>query len=77
MPPEVAARVFDPFFSTRRREGGTGLGLSLVHRIVSEHGGTIDVHSRPGEGTAFIIELPSADEIDAEEADAAAAGGSR
>ena len=65
MPPEIAARVFDPFFSTRRRDGGTGLGLSLVHSIVEEHGGTIDVLSRPGAGTTFVIELPPADEAKA------------
>jgi two-component system sensor histidine kinase PilS (NtrC family) len=49
-------RVFEPFFSTK--SGGTGIGLALVHRIVDEHGGKIDVKSTIGEGTVFTIELP-------------------
>jgi two-component system sensor histidine kinase PilS (NtrC family) len=49
-------RVFEPFFSTK--SGGTGIGLALVHRIVDEHGGKIDVKSTVGEGTVFTIELP-------------------
>jgi len=58
--PALLERVFDPFFSTRRTWGGIGLGLSLVHGIVEEHGGTIDVESRLGEGATFRIELPIA-----------------
>jgi len=50
-------RIFDPFFSTR--EGGTGLGLSLTQQIVTEHGGTIACESSPGQGTCFVVELPS------------------
>ena len=50
-------RIFDPFFSTR--EGGTGLGLSLTQQIVAEHGGTIACESSPGQGTSFVVELPS------------------
>jgi PAS domain S-box-containing protein len=50
-------RIFDPFFSTR--ESGTGLGLSLTQQIVSEHGGTISCQSEPGQGTSFVVELPS------------------
>ena len=50
-------RIFDPFFSTR--EGGTGLGLSLTQQIVAEHGGTIACESSPGQGTCFVVELPS------------------
>jgi two-component system sensor histidine kinase PilS (NtrC family) len=49
-------RIFEPFFSTK--SGGTGIGLALVHRIVDEHGGGIDVKSTLGEGTVFTIELP-------------------
>jgi two-component system sensor histidine kinase PilS (NtrC family) len=49
-------RVFDPFYSTRA--GGTGLGLSVVHRIVEAHGGTVRAESSPGEGTAFHVRLP-------------------
>jgi PAS domain S-box-containing protein len=49
-------RIFDPFFSTK--EGGTGLGLALTHRIVEDHGGSIDVRSTPGAGTTFRLLLP-------------------
>ena len=48
-------RIFDPYVSDK--EGGTGLGLSISHRIVSEHGGRIEVDSRPGK-TAFVVVLP-------------------
>ncbi|TVX98298.1 two-component system sensor histidine kinase NtrB [Cohnella terricola] len=49
-------RLFDPFFTTK--EAGTGLGLSVSYRIISNHGGTIHVESQIGEGTAFMIYLP-------------------
>lgn len=58
--PEVRDRIFDPFFTTRRDKGGAGLGLSLAHSIVTDHDGTIDVESEPGEGSTFRIELPAA-----------------
>lgn len=54
------AKVTDPFFTTRRNDGGTGLGLSLSARIVKEHGGTLDIKSRPGSGTIVSIRLPHA-----------------
>ena len=50
-------RIFDRFFTTRRKTGGTGLGLALVRTIVSSHGGTVRVDSRPGR-TVFTVELP-------------------
>lgn len=57
IPPEIAANIFDPFVSGR--ENGTGLGLALVSKIISEHGGWIAVDSAPGR-TVFRISLPVA-----------------
>ncbi len=51
----VLDRIFEPFFSTKKR--GTGLGLAIVKQIVEQHGGTIDVESKPGR-TQFVIDLP-------------------
>ncbi|MFT3784235.1 MAG: ATP-binding protein [Nibricoccus sp.] len=57
---EVISRIFDPFFSTKPINEGTGLGLAVVHGIVSDHGGTIRVESEQGRGTVFRILLPAA-----------------
>jgi PAS domain S-box-containing protein len=65
IPSTVLDRVFDPFFTTKGVGEGTGLGLSLVHGIVTDLGGAIDVQTRTGEGTDFEIWLPIAAEISA------------
>ena len=58
VPPEVQRQLFNPFFTTK--DGGTGLGLPISVRIVEEHGGTIEVQRRVGEGTTFRVLLPLA-----------------
>lgn len=55
-------RIFDPFFSTKAQSEGTGLGLSVIHGIVSHHGGAITVESRPEQGSQFKVYLPRSDE---------------
>ena len=60
MTEEVLKKIFVPFFTTKDVGEGTGLGLPVVHGIVTSHGGVIEVDSRPGEGTCFTIRLPLA-----------------
>ncbi len=59
IPPELRSRIFDPFFTTK--DTGTGLGLTVVQRIVEDHGGRVQVRSTPGQGTTFTVRLPGAD----------------
>ena len=59
MPEEVQRRVFDPFFTTRRARGSTGLGLYIVHNLVTQQlGGRITLASAPGKGTTICMTLP-------------------
>jgi len=59
IPADNLKRVFDPFFTTRLGQGGSGLGLHIVHNIVTEVlGGHVDVRSQPGAGTVFTLRLP-------------------
>lgn len=58
---DVQERIFDPFFTTKSPGKGTGLGLTVAHAIVQDHGGGMRVKSTPGEGASFLVELPAAE----------------
>ncbi len=63
IPEENLTRLFDPFFTTKEVGKGTGLGLSISHGIIQKHGGIIEVESKEGNGTTFIIKLPVSSKI--------------
>ena len=58
MTDEVRKKIFDPFFTTKDVGKGTGLGLSISFGIIQKHNGEIEVFSKPGDGTEFIIRIP-------------------
>lgn len=70
IPENIVERIFEPYFTTREKGEGTGLGLSVVHGIVERLGGGIDVRTQPGEGTAFTICLPVMQTAEKQEAEA-------
>ncbi len=75
MTPEQKRRAFDPFFTTRQRQGGTGLGLSICHGIITEHAGIIDIQSQLGCGTTVTVTLPAGPRSLKETSHAQGAGG--
>jgi len=56
--PGVRDRIYEPFFTTKRGQGGSGLGMHIVYTIMQQMGGTVDVHSNPGEGCRFHLHMP-------------------
>jgi two-component system sensor histidine kinase/response regulator len=61
IPPEVLAKIFHPYFTTKGPRQGTGLGLNIVQRLIKEGNGALHVHTRLNEGTTFTIYLPGTD----------------
>ena len=57
--PDIIGRIFHPYFTTKVKGKGTGLGLAMVHGIIKSYGGFIDVKSRPGKGAAFHVFIPT------------------
>lgn len=62
---QVQDRIFEPYFTTKKQGKGSGLGLSVVHGIIKNHGGDIRVKSQPGKGSTFTVYLPVIDEVEA------------
>jgi signal transduction histidine kinase len=63
IPPEHVKRIFEPFYTTKSEQEGTGLGLSVSYGIVADHGGEVRVSSQPGVGTTFCVAIPAGVEI--------------
>jgi two-component system, NtrC family, sensor kinase len=60
MSPETLQHIFEPFYTTKEVGRGTGLGLAVTYAIVKRHGGRIEAHSEPGQGSTFTVRLPKA-----------------
>jgi len=58
IPPEVQSRLFEAFFTTKKKGEGTGLGLAISRNFIASHGGDITVTSEPGKGSTFTVVLP-------------------
>jgi PAS domain S-box-containing protein len=71
IPADILGKIFDPFFTTKRPGGGSGLGLTISLAVIKEHGGSIDVDSKPGEGAVVRVCLPVAAEREISSAPAA------
>jgi signal transduction histidine kinase len=59
-------KIFEPFFSTKGSGGGLGLGLPVCHSIIRDHGGWVEAHSQPGQGSRFDVYLPQSNAIEGE-----------
>ena len=64
---EVIDRIFEPYYTTTEKSGGTGMGLAVVHGIVKSHGGIITVYSKPGKGSTFNVFFPRIEHVEAAE----------
>jgi len=62
IPKEIQEKIFEPFFTTKNTGEGSGLGLAIVRQIIDKHKGTISLQTKPGEGTTFMVKLPTTDE---------------
>ena len=60
IPEEIKDHIMEPFFTTKKNEEGTGLGLYISYSIIKKHHGSLDITSDPGKGTEVIISLPAA-----------------
>ena len=65
--PEAIRRLFEPYFTTRADRGGTGLGMAIAHRIVTDHGGSIQAVGSSGRGAIVTIHLPSPAPVEGED----------